>query len=72
MNHRQGHGLCTSPTTVRLLNFREGVDGLLHIKDMSWTRKVSHANEIPEEVGDPIGSARSRASTKTVAVSLWA
>ena len=24
----------------------EGVDGLLHISDMSWTRKVSHANEM--------------------------
>ena len=28
------------------VELQEGVDGLLHISDMSWTRKVSHANEM--------------------------
>jgi len=35
------------------VELQEGVDGLLHISDMSWTRKVSHANEILKK-GDPI------------------
>ena len=28
------------------IELEEGVDGLLHVSDMSWTRKVSHANEM--------------------------
>ena len=28
------------------IELEEGVDGLLHISDMSWTRKISHANEM--------------------------
>ena len=28
------------------VELEEGVDGLLHVSDMSWTRKVSHANEM--------------------------
>jgi len=28
------------------VELEEGVDGLLHVSDMSWTRKVSHANEL--------------------------
>ncbi len=28
------------------IELEEGVDGLLHVSDMSWTRKVSHANEL--------------------------
>ncbi len=35
------------------VELQEGVDGLLHISDMSWTRKVSHANEMLKK-GDPI------------------
>ena len=35
------------------VELEEGVDGLLHISDMSWTRKVSHSNEILKK-GDPI------------------
>jgi small subunit ribosomal protein S1 len=35
------------------VELQEGVDGLLHISDMSWTRKVSHANELLKK-GDPI------------------
>ena len=35
------------------VELQEGDDGLLHISDMSWTRKVSHANEILKK-GDPI------------------
>jgi len=28
------------------IELEEGVDGLLHISDMSWTRKISHSNEM--------------------------
>ncbi|HEV3301958.1 MAG TPA: 30S ribosomal protein S1, partial [Planctomycetaceae bacterium] len=28
------------------IELEEGVDGLLHVSDMSWTRKISHANEM--------------------------
>ncbi|QDT64974.1 30S ribosomal protein S1 [Calycomorphotria hydatis] len=28
------------------IELEEGVDGLLHVSDMSWTRKLSHANEM--------------------------
>jgi small subunit ribosomal protein S1 len=27
----------------------EGIDGLLHVSDMSWTRKISHPNEMVEK-----------------------
>jgi len=52
-------GTVVSGTVRNLTNYgafvelQEGVDGLLHISDMSWTRKVSHANEILKK-GDPI------------------
>ena len=35
------------------VELEEGVDGLLHVSDMSWTRKVSHASEILEK-GDEV------------------
>ena len=28
------------------IEMEEGVDGLLHVSDMSWTRKISHASEM--------------------------
>jgi small subunit ribosomal protein S1 len=28
------------------IELQEGVDGLLHVSDMSWTRKISHASEM--------------------------
>ena len=28
------------------IELEEGVDGLLHVSDMSWTRKISHASEL--------------------------
>jgi small subunit ribosomal protein S1 len=35
------------------IELEEGVDGLLHVSDMSWTRKVSHASELLKK-GDEI------------------
>lgn len=35
------------------VELEEGVDGLLHVSDMSWTRKISHANEMLKK-GDQI------------------
>ena len=31
------------------IELEEGIDGLLHVSDMSWTRKVSHPNEVVEK-----------------------
>jgi len=30
------------------IELEEGIDGLLHVSDMSWTRKISHPNELLE------------------------
>ncbi len=30
------------------IEIEEGIDGLLHVSDMSWTRKISHPNEVVE------------------------
>ena len=52
-------GASVSGTVRNLTNYgafielEEGVDGLLHVSDMSWTRKISHANEMLKK-GDPI------------------
>ena len=35
------------------VELEEGIDGLLHINDMSWTKKVSHPNEIVRK-GDSV------------------
>lgn len=35
------------------IELEEGVDGLLHVSDMSWTQKISHANELLKK-GDQI------------------
>ena len=31
------------------IEIEEGIDGLLHISDMSWTRKIGHPNELLEK-----------------------
>ncbi len=37
------------------VELEEGIDGLLHVSDMSWTRKVTHPSEMLKE-GDPVKS----------------
>ena len=45
---RQGHG--PQPDQLRRLHRdRRRIDGLLHVSDMSWTRKISHPNEMVEK-----------------------
>jgi small subunit ribosomal protein S1 len=34
------------------IEIEEGIDGLLHVSDMSWTRKISHPNEVLEKGQD--------------------
>ena len=34
------------------VELEEGIDGLLHVSDMSWTRKISHPNEMLEKGQD--------------------
>lgn len=31
------------------IELEEGIDGLLHVSDMSWTKKISHPNEVLEK-----------------------
>jgi len=31
------------------IEIEEGIDGLLHVSDMSWTRKIGHPNEVVEK-----------------------
>ncbi|HUT93938.1 MAG TPA: S1 RNA-binding domain-containing protein [Thermoguttaceae bacterium] len=35
------------------IEIEEGIDGLLHVSDMSWTRKISHPSEVVEK-GQPV------------------
>jgi small subunit ribosomal protein S1 len=35
------------------IEIEEGIDGLLHVSDMSWVRKVSHPNEVVQK-GDKV------------------
>ena len=51
------------------VELEEGIDGLLHVSDMSWTRKISHPNEMLEK-GQEIDAACCR-SIRTVAGSPW-
>ncbi len=31
------------------IELEEGIDGLLHVSDMSWTRKIGHPSELLEK-----------------------
>ncbi len=48
-------GTKVSGTVRNLTNYgafieiEEGIDGLLHVSDMSWTRKISHPSEVVEK-----------------------
>lgn len=48
-------GMLVSGTVRNLTNYgafieiEEGIDGLLHVSDMSWTRKISHPSEMVEK-----------------------
>ena len=52
-------GTMVSWTVRNLTNYgafveiEEGIDGLLHVSDMSWTRKISHASEMLQK-GDKV------------------
>ena len=52
-------GTMGSGTVRNLTNYgafveiEEGIDGLLHVSDMSWTRKISHASEMLQK-GDKV------------------
>jgi small subunit ribosomal protein S1 len=36
------------------VKLEEGIEGLVHISEMSWTKRISHPSELVE-VGDEIG-----------------
>ena len=48
-------GVLVKGTVRNLTNYgafieiEEGIDGLLHVSDMSWTRKISHPSEVVEK-----------------------
>ena len=35
------------------VGLEEGIDGLIHVSDMSWTRKINHPSEVVKK-GDPV------------------
>ena len=41
--------MCIRDSYGAFIELEEGIDGLLHVSDMSWTRKVSHPNEVLEK-----------------------
>jgi len=44
------HGTVRNLTNYgAFIEIEEGIDGLLHVSDMSWTRKISHPNEVVEK-----------------------
>ena len=47
-----------------------GIDGLLHISDMTWTRNVGHPSELLKK-GQPIETVRSSTSTRRTSGSRW-
>ena len=53
------------------IEIEEGIDGLLHVCDMSWTRKIGHPNEVLEK-GERDHAARSSTSTRSASGSRWA
>ncbi len=52
---RYSTGTIVEGTVRNLTNYgafieiEEGIDGLLHVSDMSWTRKISHPSEVVEK-----------------------
>ncbi len=49
----------TSPTSACLSRWRKGIDGLVHISDLSWEKKIKHPSEFCN-VGDEIDVVVSR------------
>jgi small subunit ribosomal protein S1 len=44
------HGTVRNLTNYgAFIEIEEGIDGLLHVSDMSWTRKISHPSEVVEK-----------------------
>ena len=37
------------------IELEEGIDGLVHVSDLSWTKKIKHPSEFVK-VGDELGS----------------
>jgi len=41
------HGKVRNMTTYgAFIELEEGIDGMVHVSDMSWTRKVNHPSEL--------------------------
>jgi len=51
------------------VEIEEGIDGLLHVSDMSWTKKVSHPSEIVKK-GDVIECVVEKVDQETMRVAL--
>ena len=48
------------------VEIEEGVEGLIHISDLSWTKKIKHPSEVTE-IGAPIEVQVLKSTKKTVA-----
>ncbi len=51
------------------VELQEGIDGMIHISDMSWTRKINHANEVFKK-GDEVEAIILNVSTEEQRISL--
>ena len=53
MNTRIRGTVCNLTNYGAFVEIEEGIDGLLHVSDMSWTKKISHPSEVLKK-GDEI------------------
>ena len=49
------------------MEIEEGVDGMIHVSDMSWTRKVNHPSEVLEK-GDEVTTVVLEIDQRTIAL----
>jgi small subunit ribosomal protein S1 len=70
INERYPHGMTLTKPVVKItnsgafINLEEGIDGFLHIDDISWTKKIRNMNEFCKE-GDVIDVVVTRVDSQT-------
>ena len=53
------------------IELEEGIDGLLHVSDMSWTKKINHPSEMLRK-GDKVEASWCSTSPRTRNAWRWA
>ena len=44
----------TSPTSASFVEIEDGIDGLVHVSDLSWTQRVKHPSELYQDRDDEV------------------